>query len=237
MPRRLPVYFLIDCSGSMDGQPAQAVWSNLERLQEELLRNPMAMDTVYLSVITFATEAKELVPLTALTDFQTPREPADGFTALGKALDLLADCVERDVKRKRSETERGDYRPIVFLFTDGYPTDSAPALQAAIQRVRGVYWGQFVACAGGHHVDTETLLKITDDVIQMQDLTPDTLASFFKWVSDSIALHAVSLRKPDAAGASGSLASPASAMPSPSGNVPSAQQLSLPQGFVNLKKS
>lgn len=232
MPRRLPVYFLIDCSGSMDGQPSEAVWSNLERLHGELLRNPMAMDTVYLSVITFATEAKELVPLTALTDFQTPREPADGFTALGKALNLLANCVERDVERKRNETERGDYRPIVFLFTDGFPTDSDSVMETAIQRVRNIYWGQFVACAGGHHVDTNILQKITDDVIQMQSLTPDMFASFFKWVSDSIASHAISLVKPTAL--------PASSTPgtgSSSGGTLPVSQPSLPLGFVNLRKA
>lgn len=209
MVRRLPVYVMLDCSGSMSGEPIEGVRNGVELLQNALLSNPAAMDTVHLSVITFATEAK-ITPLISLFDFQPPQIQANGLTAMGAALNLLADDVEQNVRRKQSNEERGDYRPLVFLFTDGHPTDDEPendVFSAAVKRVKAMKWGQFVACAGGRNVDMNKLWEVADTVLEMKDLSKDALEQYFKWVSDSIA----------------------------SSVSPDAQQPPLPRG-VNLRK-
>ena len=197
MARRLPVYLLLDCSGSMSGEPIQCVREGVDMLCNSLLSNPMAMDTVHLSVITFASHAKEVVPLTNLFAFseKMPKISASGTTAMGGALNLLADCVERDVQRKKSKTERGDYRPLAFLFTDGYPTDNE-ILPEAIQRVKSKKWGFFVACAGGSDANTALLEEITNFVITMEKMTPDMFDAYFKWMSDSIASSVQSSAEP-----------------------------------------
>lgn len=191
MMRRLPVYILLDCSGSMSGDPIEGVRNGVNLLHDALLSDPVAMDTAYLSVITFASEA-HMTPLTSLFDFQPPEITANGWTAMGAALNMLADSVEKDVRRKQSEDERGDYRPLVFLFTDGHPTDN-DVFPAAAKRVKEMRWGQFVACAGGRNVDTNKLWEVvpndndkTGIILMMDELSKEKLQQYFKWVSGSI---------------------------------------------------
>ena len=68
--RRLPVYLLLDCSGSMMGEPIEAVRQGVKALLSELKGDPQALETAYLSVITFDSSARQVIPLTELMQFQ-----------------------------------------------------------------------------------------------------------------------------------------------------------------------
>ena len=67
--RRLPVYLLIDCSGSMAGEPIEAVKQGIKALLSELKGDPQALETACLSVITFDSTARQVTPLTELMLF------------------------------------------------------------------------------------------------------------------------------------------------------------------------
>ena len=43
--RRLPVYLLLDCSGSMSGEPIEAVKQGIKALLTELKGDPQALET------------------------------------------------------------------------------------------------------------------------------------------------------------------------------------------------
>ena len=121
--RRLPVYLLLDTSGSMTGDPIEAVKSGLQMLIASLRQDPYALETAYISVITFSSDAKQIVPLTELSQFQAPNIEAAGTTAMGESLALLADCVQREVKKGTAD-QKGDWKPVVFMLSDGSPTDT-----------------------------------------------------------------------------------------------------------------
>ena len=70
MSRRLPVYLLLDTSGSMSGEPIEQVKNGLQMLVASLRQDPYALETAWLSVITFSSGANVAVPLTELTAFQ-----------------------------------------------------------------------------------------------------------------------------------------------------------------------
>ncbi len=182
MSRRLPVYLVLDCSGSMFGDPIQAVNEGINALVAELNTDPFAIETAYLSVITFESTAKQISPLTELSTFVPPTLNASGITSLGAGLELLIECIDKEVQ-KASDTQKGDWKPLVFLMTDGMPTDNWEQAAKELQQKKP---SNIIACAAGADADEKVLKKITEIVVKLNDLQPDTLKAFFKWVSQSV---------------------------------------------------
>lgn len=181
--RRLPVYMLVDVSGSMIGEPIESVKSGLQMLVSALRKEPQAIEMAYLSVITFSSQAKQIVPLTDLASFQLPEITANGCTELGEALELLCTCRDKEIVKTTKEV-KGDYSPLVFIMTDGIPT-SDPS--EGITRFRAKKWGVAVSCAAGPDADKRVLEQITPEcVIELASTDPSSFAAYFKWVSASI---------------------------------------------------
>jgi uncharacterized protein YegL len=165
----------------MMGEPIQAVQNGLDSLVTALRRDPQALETAYLSVIEFNSNAKQLEELKELIEFQTPTLKVSGITALGEALSLLVDCIEREVL----SSGHRDWRPMVFLFTDGMANDN---LQRGIDALKRIKTATFVACAAGHHANIDELLKITETVVKLDETDSGSISAFFKWVSASISI-------------------------------------------------
>jgi len=180
--RRLPVYLLLDVSGSMSGEPIEAVKSGVQTLVSTLRQDPYALETAYLSVITFDDGARQLIPLTELSAFQTPSISSSGTTSLGQALSVLSDCIESEVAKTTAEI-KGDWKPLVFIMTDGVPTDD---WHRGLEKLKKVRTGVIVACAAGHDADTSVLKQITEIVVQLDTADASTIKAFFKWVSASV---------------------------------------------------
>lgn len=180
--RRLPVYLVLDTSGSMTGEPIESLKNGVQVLISTLRQDPYALETAYLSVITFSSAAQQVVPLTELSTFQMPDLQAAGTTSLGEALHLLAQKVDVEVARSTPD-QKGDWKPIVFIMTDGEPTDD---WQKGLNEYRKRKFGIVVACAAGQGANTNVLKQVTDTVVQLDTADSSTIKAFFKWVSASI---------------------------------------------------
>ena len=180
--RRLPVYLLLDTSSSMSGDPIEAVKNGVQVLIATLRQDPYALETAYLSVITFDSQAKQAIALTELASFQMPLIAAGGTTAMGDGLALLAERIEAEVGKSTADA-KGDWKPLIFIMTDGSPTDD---WQRGLDRLKKVRTGLIVACAAGQGADTQVLKQITDTVVQLDTADSNTIKAFFKWVSASI---------------------------------------------------
>lgn len=185
MSRRLPVYLVLDCSESMAGPHIEAVARGVNDLLTELRQNPQALETVCLSVITFAREARQVAPLTDLVSFQPPALSVRTGTSLGAALRALAQCLDREVV-KTTPTTKGDYRPLVFLMTDGQPTDDWQSAVAAFKAANMHKLANFYVIGFGDDADGEVLHRISEVVLHMRDFTPDKIRKFFVWISASV---------------------------------------------------
>jgi len=182
MTRRLPVYLLLDTSGSMMGEPIEAVRQGVKLLVSDLRGDPQALETAYLSIITFDSHARQVVPLTEFLTFQEPKIEASGSTALGEALELLEQCIDKEV-HKAAPGQKGDWKPLIFLMTDGMPTDS---WEGPADKIKKKKIGNLIACAAGPNGDETVLKRITESVVRLDSLQPEALKAFFKWVSSSI---------------------------------------------------
>lgn len=184
MLRRLPVYLLLDCSESMAGQPLESLEKGVASMLMALRKNPYAMETVFLSVITFDAKARQLIPLSEIYTIAPPRLALRPGTALGAALTMLGDKLETEVIRTTAD-QKGDFRPLAFILTDGQPTDewraAAERLRNARPAIASIYG---IGCGG--EVDFATLGQIADVCIHMRDLSQDSFAKFFVWMSASV---------------------------------------------------
>jgi uncharacterized protein YegL len=199
MARRLPVYLLLDTSGSMRGEPIEALRNGLAILLATLRQDPYALSSVWLSLITFDREARVLVPLTALDQFQLPpvEAPESGPTHTGSALQLLGQQLAVELLTA-SPQQRADWSPLLFLMTDGRPSDR----QLYVEQVAALKqrpFGNIVACAAGPKAPVADLQLLTPEVHQLDTLDAHTFAQFFRWVSTAVGSGSRSQGLPQAA--------------------------------------
>lgn len=182
--RRLPVYLLIDTSGSMRGEPIESVKVGVADMIASLRLDPYALETVWISIITFGTEVRQLVPLTELENFQLPEFQVDAATHMGKALELLCERYDAEVNKGTSE-QKGDWMPLLFILTDGKPSD-LQVYENAVLRVKQHPFTNIVACAAGPKAKTEPLKKLTDNVFTLDTMDSSTFQKFFQWVTMNV---------------------------------------------------
>lgn len=195
MTRRLPVYLLLDCSESMAGPPLEAVENGVATMLAALRKNPYALETVWLSIITFDARARQIAPLTEISSLSLPRLSIRPGTSLGAALNLLRERVTAEVVKTTAE-QKGDYRPLVFILTDGQPTDEWDRPAARLREVKpGLASIYAIGC--GDETDFATLGRIADVCLHLRGLSTDSFAKFFVWMSASVVERSVSAAPDD----------------------------------------
>ena len=158
MARRLPVYLLIDTSGSMKGEPIESVKVGIESMLSTLRNDPYALETVNISIITYDREVKQLIPLTPIDELQMPEitTPESGPTNMGEALEVLLNIMEKEINKGTQD------------------------------KIKVSKFATVVCCAAGPRAKTEELCQLTDKVYQIDTLDGTSLSKFFKWVSGII---------------------------------------------------
>ena len=170
----------------MYGEPIEALNNALNGMINTLRTDPQALDSLWVSIITFNREVEDLVSLTDLASFQLPEIqcPKSGPTHTGKALEVAFEKIKSEVV-KGSKTKKGDWRPLLFLFTDGKPSDLL-LYRSMVPKIKSLNFGAIVCCAAGGQSNTEILKELTNDVVQLDSTDPEMLRQFFKWVSETI---------------------------------------------------
>jgi uncharacterized protein YegL len=166
----------------MSGEPIEAVKNGVQIMISSLRQNPQAIETAFLSVITFDSTAQQIIPLTDLASFQMVEIKATGVTALGEALKLVANKIDTEVAKTTTE-QKGDWKPLVFIMTDGIPTDD---WQSGLNEFKKSKVAFTVACAAGSGADANILKQITDNVVSLDTADSASIGKFFQWVTASI---------------------------------------------------
>lgn len=189
--RRLPVFFVLDCSESMVGENLKKMEDGLQAIVSTLRTDPQALETVYISVIAFAGIAKTIAPLIEVVSFYPPKLPLGGGTNLGAALDTLMAEFDKSVIKTTAD-RKGDWKPIVYLFTDGRPTDNP---NPAIERWKAQYARKatVIAVGLGQTADFSALQRLTEHVIVFEDAEEGDFKKFINWVTASVVAQSKSV--------------------------------------------
>ena len=62
--RRKPVYFVVDASETMAGEPHERVVNTIKQLIQAMCQSPLALEHAFVSVIQYAEKTEKLLPLT-----------------------------------------------------------------------------------------------------------------------------------------------------------------------------
>jgi uncharacterized protein YegL len=194
--RRLPVYLLLDCSESLIGDGIRQIERGVHTLLSTLRSDPHALETVWISCITFDGAARVVFPLTELTDVQAPKLVVRPGTAIGAALNLCADCIEREVK-KTTMDRKGDFRPLIIVITDGQATDDC---QAALRRLGASVKpspASIYAIGCGDDVDLHALKDLSDVVLHMPEMEEADFKKLFIWLTASVQSASIAVEGSD----------------------------------------
>ncbi len=132
---RCPCVLLLDTSGSMEGDPINALHEGLRAFKKDLMRDSLACRRVEVAVMTFDDTVNLVQNFVTVDRFEPPVFTAGGHTSMATGVMEALDLV-----KTRKELYRGNgvtyYRPWIFLITDGEPDEPEPMIQEAAKRVR-----------------------------------------------------------------------------------------------------
>ena len=182
--RRLPVYFLLECSDSMRGEPIKEVEQGIRLIHNELMGDPQSVEQINISVITYSTYAQQITPLMPITSFILPPLTAGGINNLGNALRVLCDCINKDVV-ETTAAKKGDYMTRVFWITAHEPTDNWLDGLTYLRKNTRKFSG-LVALGVGNEIDVAVLRQFTSEVLLMTEITASKIFAYFKWISQPV---------------------------------------------------
>jgi uncharacterized protein YegL len=158
-----------------------------------LRRDPQALETACLSIITFDREAKLILPLTPIEDLQLPliETPGSGPTMTGAALELVCERVDLEVRVLSNDVKR-DWKPLLFIMTDGAPND-IQKYKEMVAECKKRHFAAITACAAGMNAKIDMLKDLANNIVSLDTCDSATFNQFFAWVSASISSGAQSV--------------------------------------------
>ncbi|XEI31268.1 hypothetical protein NMD14_10630 [Aeromonas veronii] len=90
--------------------------------------------------------------------------------------------------KKNTSTEKGDWKPMVFLMCGTEPTDD---WQKGLNNLKKVKFGTVVICAAGIDININVLQHISENVVQLDAANADSIRAFFKWITQTVAVSSL----------------------------------------------
>ncbi|MDE6092469.1 MAG: VWA domain-containing protein [Ruminococcus sp.] len=157
--KSLVIFFLIDTSGSMKGTKMGELNTVMEELIPEIRRVGEADTDVKVAVLTFSNSVMWMYsePV-SIEDFEWTRLRADGVTSMGEAFRELSIRMSRNSFLSSPSLS---FAPVIFLMTDGYPSDDYKSGLEALQKNSWYKFGLKAALGIGKEANDDMLAEFT----------------------------------------------------------------------------
>jgi len=182
---RTPCVLVLDCSGSMRGEPIKQLNAGLVALEKELKDDIDASSRVQLLIIKAfgKDEVKIESDWTDAMNFTAPEMEADGLTPLGKAMEIALQKIEEQ-KCLYDSCGITSKRPWIFLISDGEPTDYGWKESAEICRYAQKNKKVIIHAIGTQGANLDKLAQFS--ILPPKRLTGLKFTEFFLWLSRSV---------------------------------------------------
>ena len=181
--RRLPIYILINTSSSLSNGILQNFKDSINLLVETLQEDPYALETVYMSIITFDSTITRLCSLSPLQSFNPASVKIGTHTSsLGNALLQLSAIIDNELIKTTYE-QIGDWKPLIFIFT---ANDSVIHITKEVEELICHKCGRIIICTKTDSVSSDKYKKITDLILPIEPLDKQIIKSQIFWISGSI---------------------------------------------------
>ncbi len=156
--KKMVMFYLIDTSSSMDGSKIGIVNQVMEELVPEVRNLGNADSDIYFAVMSFNSDCSWITPEPqSVETFQWNRLTATGMTSMGEAFRELNSKMSRHAFLSAPHLSLS---PVIFLLSDGEPTDNAEDPLKALKENRWFKNSLKVAVGAGDFND-EILVKFT----------------------------------------------------------------------------
>lgn len=199
--RALPVFILLDVSGSMRGEKIETVNVALKEMINSFKKIENPKGVIELCLLTFGDDKVEIIkPLSKIEDADVYTLTANGNTPMGMAFKKVAEMIEdQTIVSSRA------YTPTVVLISDGNPTDydaSGKTLDEIFEwdALKSIHSGSRsfkaikLAMGIGGDVDMNILKAFinNDEIPVISAKDNNTISKFFEWVTMSVSVRSVS---------------------------------------------
>lgn len=182
---RAPCILVMDVSGSMGGRPIAALNAGLHEYRDAVTQDPIAARRVEIAIVSFGGTVDMVQHFVEVSNFVPPQLVVSGDTPMATAVTRAILELEA---RKQSYRDAGIqfYRPWIFLFTDGGPTEGDEKWRVACEAVRrGEAEKKFTFYAVGvEGADFSKLAEISPNRSPLK-LNGIAFGEFFRWLSAS----------------------------------------------------
>lgn len=169
--KNMVLFFLIDVSSSMKGERIDTMNRAMREVLPDLINIGGSNTDIRVAVLEFSSGWNWITPEPMLLEeYQNWKNlVADGVTDLGMALEELNTKMSR---KQFLNSPSLSFAPVVFLITDGYPTDNYKKGLDILRKNKWFQAGIKIALALGSGVDRKILEEFTGDpefVVEAKD--------------------------------------------------------------------
>jgi len=182
---------ILDRSGSMNGTPLEEVIQGVENFKKQTSRDDIAMKRVDVAIISMGDDVKveqDFIPLPKFSEMPKLALTAGGQTPMGEAVEKAVQMV-RDRNRMYDEIGIPHHKGIIFLLTDGEPSDNIENAKTLVRQREDTGRLKFFSVAV-NGANTNILHSFSKRVIQATK--EDDFKGIFNWLSESMSIISAS---------------------------------------------
>lgn len=181
--RPLPVIVLADVSTSMEGEKIATLNAALAEMLQKFQTVHDTRSHIHTAIITFASNAQQILNLSPVGNVKLPTLTAAGTTAMGAAFNIALQMLQDE-----QQMPKRSYLPSIVLVSDGQPNDDwEEALQKLLDSERGKRAVR-LAVGIGSDCDFDVLRRFVNhpEIPVVRATEVSKLMDFFRFVSMSV---------------------------------------------------